>query len=302
MLGIKEQIIKDIKADVLYFDFKFDESGQSGSVCSFVKSLYLGAIDDDFNEEKIVAEYLQQNIKNNNIENFNIDFNKIQSSSESDLQRKIIAKLMSNATLIATEGRMGLPNTIILNANTYLNGSYGAVLNESVKKYARQNDIKIYHSKYIEENVIYLMRNSEKDNPGFYIFKHLDNENKKYFSITGLGFFPEKQCAKIKIIEEDNITSDSIFSDDEKEINIDSIKQISEMNNRTLPLSECGLFLIYTIGTAGLSPQSAENHIALLMEQCKDYNNEIGKHFKFYKEFWLPDSASQGVTLDVKLI
>lgn len=301
MLGINETIINEQRADVLYLDFKFDKSGQSDSMCSFVKSLYLGEINNDFNEEKFVAEYLQQNIPNNDINNFNIDFNKIQ-STDTNLERIIISKLMSNALLIATEGRMGLPNTLILNANTYLNGSFGASLNNAVKKFAKENVIKIYHSIHVEENVIYLMRNSEKVNPGFYIFKHTDKENKNYHAITGLGFFPEKQCAKIKIIEEDNITSDSLFSDDEKEINIDSIKQISEMNNRTLPLSECGLFLIYTIGTQGLSPQRAENDIALLMEKCKDYNNEIGKHFKFYKEFWLPDSASQGVNLEIKLI
>ena len=262
MLGINERIINEQRADVSYLDFKFDESGQSGSRCSFVKSLYLGEINNDFNEEKFVAEYLVKNIPNNNIENFNIDFTKMGINNSSDLERRIISKLMSNATFIAAEGRIGLPNTLILNACTYLNGSFGASLNNAVKKFAKENDIKIYHSIYVEENVIYLMRNSEKDNPGFYIFKHTDKENKNYHAITGLGFFPEKQCAKINIIQ-DNITSDSIFSDNEEGmnneegININSIEEITKIA-RTLPLSECGLFLIYNIGIAGMSPAYAK--------------------------------------------
>jgi len=309
MLGIKEQITKDINLGVSYLDFKFDESSQSGSVCTFVKSLYLGEINNDFNEEEYVAEYLQRNIPNSDIEIFNLSFEKINEDpflTNDSLKRKIISKLRSNAALIATEGRMGLPNTIILNANTYLNGSYGAVLNEAIVMFAEENNMKIYYSKYIEENVIYLMRNSEKDNPGFYIFKHTDKDNKRYFSITGLGFFPEKQCAKIKIIE-DNITSDSIFSDNEEGmnneegINVDSMDEIAKIA-RTLPLSECGLFLIYNIGIAGMSPAYAKNYIANIINENQDYNNKIGKHFKFYKEFWLQDASGTSIILDVKLI
>jgi hypothetical protein len=309
MFGIKEQITKDVKADALYLDFKFDESGQSGSVCSFVKSIYLGEINNDFNEEEEVAKYLQQNIPNNDFEIFNISFENIGEDpflTKEILKRKIISKLRSNAAFVATEGRMGLPNSLLLNANTYLNGSYGSVLNDAVVKFAEESDMKIYYSKYIEENVIYLMRNSENDNPGFYIFKHTDKNNKRYFSITGLGFFPEKQCIKINIMQ-DNITSDSIFSDNEQETNgvnhenINSIDEIAKMS-RTLPLSECGLFLIYNVGVYGMSPKYAEEYINKTVATHRDYNNEIGKHFKFYKEFWLPDATGNSIILDIKLI
>ena len=123
---------------------------------------------------------------------------------------------------------------------------------------------------------------------------------------VGFGFFPEKQCAKINIIQ-DNITSDSIFSDNEQEMNneegmnIDSMDEIAKIT-RTLPLSECGLFLIYNIGIAGMSPAYAKEHIANIIAENQDYNNKIGKHFKFYKEFWLPDASGTSIILDVKLI
>lgn len=82
--------------------------------------------------------------------------------------------------------------------------------------------------------------------------------------------------------------------------NIENVLEVSSNIIRTKPLSEYGLFLIYKIGTRGMAPTYAKTYINELKNNNID--NNIGKHFKFYKEVWLPNPETETVTVDIKLI
>lgn len=72
---------------------------------------------------------------------------------------------------------------------------------------------------------------------------------------------------------------------------------------RKLPMSECGLVMIYTVGVQGLSPQQAEKEIATCIENNTDLpDNYMGQHFKFLKEIWLTSCETNETKVEVKII
>lgn len=224
MFGLTEIKAYDKKVNLLYFDYfdnqQFDRNDEleslkqslklnnNYSIQSCVKTIELQKIDFEFNKEKYVAEYLIDNIKQSDVKTkdgnqlFDIDMNKILKSdielTHAELIKKIQSKLIGASNYIADNGRMGSANTILLNANTYLNDDTN-ILIDAIKEYEIEKNMKIFYSKYIPENTIYLINNTNADSAGFKIVSYNDLDGNEYYSAVGFGFFPEHQAIKINI-------------------------------------------------------------------------------------------------------
>ena len=313
MFGIPEKLVDNTKVDLLFFDFHvndniedinnvknvkmsrtFDDNDNNNkiSIDSLVKSLLLDEISSDFNEEKHIVEYLINNIKTEETIDFNI-IKPIENSNNS-LFRKIVSKILIFSNQIAVKGRMGSANSLIINTQTLICNSTNAdALLKALLFLKDEHEINFYLSDYVPINQIYLMRNGSMNDPGFKILRHTDINNKDYFKIDGFGWFPDLQAMKINIIP--------LESKKESIIDIKNIENV--FTNRTMSLSEYGLFIIYNIGVAGLSQARAQEEVETLINDYTDINiNEISKYFKFYKEIWLTNNESQKSTVEIKLI
>lgn len=128
---------------------------------------------NEFNINKHVAEFLNDNVVTTEIPN-----------------TKISVKIQLYSNLIAQQGRIGKSNTILLNDETFKN----------IYDICNSIDQKVVINDYIEDNVIYLIRNNELYQPGYKYIFHVDLNNNQYYSdIIKVGLYPEYQCCKLKI-------------------------------------------------------------------------------------------------------
>lgn len=298
MFGIPERLVENTKVDLLYFDFLTEDmiKDEKSGIQTFVKTIIIDEIPENFNEEKHVVEFLISNIKNNNLDELKININLndlINDTSKTLTKRKIISKLLLTSSKIAINGKMGSANSVLINTDTIItNSEFGDSILKALFE-LKESEINVYFSEYIPVNTIYMMRNGSMDEPGFKILRHTDSNEKDYFKIDGFGWFPDLQCAKIDIIP--------LECKKEKIIDIKNIEDV--FTNRTMPLSEYGLYIIYNIGTAGLSQAKAQEEVETIMHNYTDINiNEISKYFKFYKEIWLTNNESQESKVEIKLI
>lgn len=310
MFGIPERLVDNTRVDLLFFDFNYDALNETKlsdlplsrnednlepqEIIKMInKSLILNEKPENFNEEKHIVEFLIENIKSK--ESNILDLNTLNVlDNKKSLIRKIISKFTLFSSKIAANGRMGRANSLIINTDTIIkNAECGDALLKSLLDLKENNNLNIYFSEYIPVNTVYLMRNGSMEEPGFKILRHIDINEKEYFKIDGFGWFPDLQCAKIDIIP--------LESKKEKIIDIKNVESI--FTNRTMPLSEYGLYVIHYIGVAGLSQKLAEEVVSTTINDYSDIgHNEIGKYFKFYKEIWLPNSDSQESRVEIKLI
>ena len=124
-------------------------------------------------------------------------FNKIPSMEQNigiiskDEIDKLYKRISISSYYIANEGRLGPATSLITNPLTF-------------EKYLKKLDLselklEIIINEFISDEEIYLYRNNDIEQPGYYILSHTDKDNLLYASVVSLGLFPEKQIFKIEI-------------------------------------------------------------------------------------------------------
>lgn len=158
-------------------------------VCSQSIDLPEVPMDSDF--KKLAADFLNDNIHEI------VEFPKFLSAGLSHYQylsnhddcikRKIQLKLLMTCNYIGHKCRMGKPNTIVVNTAT--DGKY----NECYER-----DMIIVINDYVPNDVFYMLRNVDIDQPGYKCFYTIE-EDKLYLDIVGVGLSPDKTAAKFVI-------------------------------------------------------------------------------------------------------
>lgn len=101
--------------------------------------------------------------------------------------------LLSMSFLIATEGRIGYANSVMCNSKTSkLISDLPNQLSLQINEYLNDNE-------FFVTTIGNVTLNKDAIHPGYYIFKHIDENKVNYENIVALGFFPNKQIARIKL-------------------------------------------------------------------------------------------------------
>lgn len=160
-------------------------------IALFSKKLIMGdslKIDEDF---EVVLTKLVTKIRDlciasqKNSYSISADTEDDNDLSPETLNKKLVAKINMAANIIATRGRFGIANYIIINsqneefANALL--SYTTVVNDNV----------------VNKNEYLVGRKNEFEQPGISFVYHIDGDVVNY-SIVDVGFFPEKQMMYIE--------------------------------------------------------------------------------------------------------
>lgn len=172
--------------DIIYLDFLYGE--QEMSVKPFCKTVILGEVKSDSDSKKNVAEFLEARVKESTIFT---KFVKSDFESADEMNRKFHARVHMYSNYIATDGRHGPANTIVMNKDTndaYFDGNLMV------------SDMKVVINEHITDDTLFLIHNSkDPHNPGYKYFYHTDNDGKMFDAIVEVGWFPEKQTAKLVI-------------------------------------------------------------------------------------------------------
>lgn len=183
--------------DIIYLDFKETDKvvEHQFEMTAYTKTVELSKIEKDTDLKLLAAEFLKANVKTMEEmleKNGTIIpvFAKDSCADIDELKRKIRAKLNVCSNFIATNGRFGYTDIIIMNQKTY--DAYHDEYNPYI------NGAKTVINDYIEDNTFYLIKNSDINQPGFKCFYNIDNDE-TYLALVGVGWFPEKQACKFVI-------------------------------------------------------------------------------------------------------
>jgi len=210
-LGITYKEVKDKNVSIMYFDW-FDESDKkvieskwpetmtrdqnaipiSGTSAPMIKELTLQKIEDVSNVEQILKKEIAEKLSEiKMIVHEGVKIGVVTSLDKLKLQSKIATA----SYYIATDGRIGMGNTLILNQNTYdkyVKDSIDEAYEISINEFIPDNELFVNRKIEIEEH--------PEGEPGYYILSHLDKEtNELYASVVELGWSPHKQVFKIEI-------------------------------------------------------------------------------------------------------
>ncbi len=175
-----------------------DESpGQFIGPVSVVKEVELTEL-GNIDIKKLAAELLISDVPDNQISNLSIDMKEIpEHLSDSEVREVVSRKVWTRCNMasyyVATNGRIGLINTVIANENTaasYMLKEYVATLYEKLK---------LVINEHIPNDTIYGVRNGVLEEPGYkFLYNDVDGVVER-FAMFGVGFFPAKQAFKINI-------------------------------------------------------------------------------------------------------
>lgn len=194
---IEEFTIKEVDSkiiDILYFDWSYlndknEEVQNDDHVIgpqSFKKTIHLKEYIDGTDLKKEAAEFLEQNIFEAK------ELPKLYSQNniiDEPFKIKIKNKLSAISYYIASAGRIGTANNIICNTKT----------NEKFINDTHVNDMVIIINEFIPDDVFYIIRNTEMDEPGFKFVYYTSTEGITYYAFMPVGFFAERQAAKLII-------------------------------------------------------------------------------------------------------
>ena len=125
-------------------------------------------------------------------------------------ERKLHTKIDALSNYIATEGRIGVAQFVLINPNTK---KYILTLETTVIDPTKEVIFEIVNEKLIsgftfivdsrvKEDEVFVYRANEINYPGMVlIWTPAENDNEATYSIVEIGFFPQKQCSVINIIE-----------------------------------------------------------------------------------------------------
>jgi hypothetical protein len=168
--------VDKIAVEEFYIDFSEQINNSiSTNVCTKVTNL--SKAEKDTNFKKIIADYLNENIKEHPM------FGIFQIDHLDDLEKRIAMRIQIINNYIATDGRIGPATHTILNTKTNLR--YG--------KHIYGKGLNIVINDYIDDDVFYIVR-STKESPG-YKFYYCELGNDLYFDIAKIGS-AEKQAYK----------------------------------------------------------------------------------------------------------
>lgn len=202
--GLNEVYINADECTMHIFDLSVDNIPQLMSKCILLKD---EANKQDFNEilQKQSIVFLdmlhERNVTSD--DNYKDIFCVFDKSKYPDvdilsISRKVKSRLMNISYFIANNGRIGLVDVLIMN-------------DETAKEYdlvSGFNDMTTVINNHVTAGVIYLVRNPThevlNDMPGIVILiNDTDVDNIKY-AFAEQGYFPEKQMAKLTIVENKN--------------------------------------------------------------------------------------------------
>ena len=175
-----------VSFDIIYLDFQHGE--QEMTMKPYCKTVIMGEVKPNSDPKKNVAEFLEARVKEST------QFSKFVKSdfeSADDMKHKLQVRLRMCSYYIANDGRHGPANTIVMNKDTndaYFDGNLMV------------SDMKVVINEHIINDTLFLIHNSkDAHNPGYKYFYHTDNDGKMFDAIVELGWFAEKQTAKLVI-------------------------------------------------------------------------------------------------------
>jgi len=185
MEDIKEFLVRELDNNFMtisYLDFNVSETIIQG----VNKSITLNELEDGVILKEVVAEFIIENFK------FETDLKEGESIFDIYIDKdenidfsKLLTKIKLASHMISYYGRIGLCNTLIINENTF---------NKYLICDDELNEYEIVFNNFLPENEIFLNRKCDINQPGFQLI-YFENS----YLITGIGFYPERQTARIKI-------------------------------------------------------------------------------------------------------
>ncbi len=182
--------IKEIEGEVfelMYVDMKNEDDGSFGPQTVTSKTQLSNKLKD---EKEIISEIIEkvndlstQDKDEELLEKFSLKNIIIDEKDEGSYNRRVIAKILNASNYIASEGRIGAGNNLIISEKNY-------------KKYSIKKIIpQLYNMNIILEDVddIYIFRKNSVDQPGLIMIK-----NKEKYELVDIGFYPQKYFLKIK--------------------------------------------------------------------------------------------------------
>jgi hypothetical protein len=148
---------------------------------------------DYLNDKQVLDDFINKldelsDISFNNADSSKFIFNYGNEITSID-NRMIITKILNGSNLIATNSRIGPANHIVISKENYEKF-------ETSLKTLGNYEIIIY-----PVDDILLFRKNNADQPGLvYIINNLTNK----YDIVDIGFYPYKQCMKIKLIKNED--------------------------------------------------------------------------------------------------
>ena len=144
------------------------------------ESFKLTERDIDFNFKKYIADFLKDNVKEADVF-FNIFLTKDIVHDEKFVHEnncfvKLKGRLTTLSYFLAAEGRIKIPDTIVL--NTVTNNLYKNSLPEAMN---------VVINDYVDNDVFYLICNNTDIDVGYKFYYHTDNDNKLYADIITVG-------------------------------------------------------------------------------------------------------------------
>lgn len=168
--------INSEKYNLLFIDFNDDNVPD---VCS--KESLLTQTDKSIAKDLLIKKIIELSSTNKKmIEEFSaIDI--LKEPNETILKRKIILKILKVSTHIAMNGRIGMPNTILVSKENYEKLNLSCLENYEI---------------FLDDSVddIYVYRKNTEEQPGLLL---ITSEDK--YELVDIGFYPEKQFMKISL-------------------------------------------------------------------------------------------------------
>ena len=160
-----------------YVDYGIDKQANSlgaYGISLFEKYVEISRFSKDIKDESYISDYIDKIQGILSTYNNTLDIN--------DKVRRNISKLISSASTIAHEGRIGPGTTILINEKNF-------------ESYSLHNIKRIFNVIFVDElNDIIITRKNGLDQPGIILVKNDEN-----YMFTTLGFYPDKQFIKINL-------------------------------------------------------------------------------------------------------
>lgn len=179
------------KIEIKYIGLKYssdtsDNNNNNNNIKfdQFTKYVHLSSYDKNtYNLKEDIAKFMYNNI-------FKIDMvpdiDKSQFDTIDELKKHINYRINVISKYIATNGRLGLANTIVSNS-------------KMKKKYQHDTlntGLNWITNKFIKDDDFFIIRKNKTSEPGFIIFNNkYDNKN----AISSLGFYPEKYAVRLSL-------------------------------------------------------------------------------------------------------
>lgn len=164
---------------ILYFDFN------DNHVKPFTKTLEMYKTDKSKVKDLLIKKIIKlSSIDKEMVEKFSLVevLKEYKDRDESALRRRVLTKIIAATNYIATYGRIGMANTVLISKDNYDKFKMSEII----------ENCEIFFDDSVED--VYVYRRNEIDQPGLIL---VYNENK--YELCEIGFYPERQFMKITL-------------------------------------------------------------------------------------------------------